>query len=557
MHEFSNTNLIGDQNEDVHLYLKSGTATIKSNARFEMEFKYEGERDSRTKARLGKVKKFNYFLDPEVNFYTSIYLDLKNLANITGVKSLYDFQKVCTKFIVAPGVPIWISLDADVFGKFQIHADSSLNANWNLDSKNIIKTGASYDQESQSFTPMNESAPKYTTFPLNLQGKVNASTKLELYPKIDINFYNTPGPFAEIKPFTEGIYNSTKHELLTPVGSENFVSWNSSINIGLDLKVSKRSIWKSPVKIVMTNNLPSELISGSLYEIRFKVTDLIGLPVFNCPVYIEGDGEFNRYISLTNAEGEVSFNWNIRNVKDIFTFKAGIYDDEQYETETIEKFIPVKLCFGCETDIFEDPRDGKQYKTVVIGEQTWIAENMAYLPYVTDASLISTTEPYHYIYNYRGTEVNEGTLTDEYRNFGVLYNWPAAINACPEGWHLPTDNDWKKLELFLGLPVAQLDRYGWRGINTGDRIKATGTDLWYSPNDRASDMAGFSAIPGGYFSEGSHFTYKGSFGKWWTSTEDDPDDKIAYYRVLHFNSNQIFRGENYMEHGYSVRCVKD
>jgi len=110
---------------------------------------------------------------------------------------------------------------------------------------------------------------------------------------------------------------------------------------------------------------------------------------------------------------------------------------------------------------FKDSRDGKIYKTVTIGEQTWMAENLAYLPRVVGPKTGSNTAPYYYVYGYDGTDVAAAKATKNYQIYGVLYNWPASMNGgassgtnpsdiqgvCPTGWHLcqvmQSGNNWK------------------------------------------------------------------------------------------------------------------
>jgi len=206
---------------------------------------------------------------------------------------------------------------------------------------------------------------------------------------------------------------------------------------------------------------------------------------------------------------------------------------------------------------FLDSRDSTIYPTVIIGDQMWMAKNLTYLPYVTITTDISKIEPYQYVFDYRGTDVNAAKATNNYKELGVLYNYSAAINVCPDGWHLPSDDEWKQLETYLGMASEEVDGTGWRGIDQGSKLKEIGVDHWYEPNNQADNISGFSAIPGGYFSEGSHFTWTGSFGEWWTSTEYTSDTEIAFHRVLHFTSNQVYRQANFIEHGFSVRCLKD
>jgi hypothetical protein len=116
------------------------------------------------------------------------------------------------------------------------------------------------------------------------------------------------------------------------------------------------------------------------------------------------------------------------------------------ETED-EEFIDIIETSGT----FIDSRDNHEYQWVKIGNQIWMAENLAYLPSVNHIKPDSTNLPHYYIYGYDGTNVNEAKSTPNYAVYGVLYDWEAALNASPVGWHLPSDAEWKQLEIDLGI----------------------------------------------------------------------------------------------------------
>ncbi len=113
---------------------------------------------------------------------------------------------------------------------------------------------------------------------------------------------------------------------------------------------------------------------------------------------------------------------------------------------------------------FTDSRDGTHYNAVKIGNQVWMAENLKYLPSVVGPGTGSQTTPYYYVYGYDSTVVADAKATSNYTTYGVLYNWPAAMNeatssssnpsgvqgACPTGWHLPSDAEWTELTDYLG-----------------------------------------------------------------------------------------------------------
>ncbi len=194
-----------------------------------------------------------------------------------------------------------------------------------------------------------------------------------------------------------------------------------------------------------------------------------------------------------------------------------------------------------------DPRDNHTYRTVVIGTQTWMAENLAYLPSVNDASDNSYSDAKYYVNGYDGTilvDAKAHTITsnwirvNSYDIFGVLYNWIAASSACPSGWHLPSDSEWTTLENFVNS-----------SLTVGARLEAN-SDLW--AEGYGTDDWGFSALPGGDYYDSS-FSGAGGSGYWWTATEVDSTQ--ALNRIM--STYRIYRAEVRKKFGHSVRCIQD
>jgi uncharacterized protein (TIGR02145 family) len=210
---------------------------------------------------------------------------------------------------------------------------------------------------------------------------------------------------------------------------------------------------------------------------------------------------------------------------------------------------------------FTDSRDGKEYNWVKIGDQVWMAENLAYLPSVNPAASGSedAAGSYYYVYDYDGVNVADAKATANYTTYGVLYNWTAAMagessstsnpsgiqGVCPTGWHLPSDAEWTELTDYLGgTSVA------------GGKLKETGTTHWDSPNTGATNETGFTALPGGLRYNNGTFFNIGNYGYWWSATEDDAT--IAWYRYMNYNLSNVNRGNSLnKEDGFSVRCVRD
>jgi uncharacterized protein (TIGR02145 family) len=199
--------------------------------------------------------------------------------------------------------------------------------------------------------------------------------------------------------------------------------------------------------------------------------------------------------------------------------------------------------------------DGINYSVVGIGTQVWMAENLAYIPSVNPSSVGSETIPYYYVCGYQGTNVSEAKATSNYQVYGVLYNWPAAINACPSGWHLPSDAEWKTLEMYLGMSQAQADETGWRGTDQGTQLKSTSGWPYY---DICTNTCGFSALPGSFRRSDGSFGYIGYSSDWWSSTEYSEYNTYGVWkRYMYPNYSGVYRLYSGKEGGISVRCLRD
>jgi uncharacterized protein (TIGR02145 family) len=280
---------------------------------------------------------------------------------------------------------------------------------------------------------------------------------------------------------------------------------------------------------------------------------------------ISGDKTFSNIIVANN--GINSNNNNIINVAAPIHSSDAV--NKAYVDQLLARIDAIEDLLGIET--FLDTRDNHDYKKVSIGNQIWMAENLAYLPSVNSKTLMSYTVPYYYVYGYDGTNVDEAKATSNYQNYGVLYNWTAAMaglassnnnpsgvqGVCPSGWHMPSSDEWKELEMFLGMSQSEADKGNWRGTDEGGKLKETGFSHWLSPNTGANDSTGFTALPGGGIGSDSDFHSIGEWAHFWTSTHDinNTDNSIA--RHVSYNEQRVYNNGHWKSLGYSVRCVKD
>jgi uncharacterized protein (TIGR02145 family) len=203
--------------------------------------------------------------------------------------------------------------------------------------------------------------------------------------------------------------------------------------------------------------------------------------------------------------------------------------------------------------------DGNIYDVVQIGTQLWMRENLQTTRYRDGSDIIHVTDTREWI-----NLVN--TSTGAYCNlnndvtkmmFGRYYNYFAVADSrslCPEGWHVPTDNEWKTLELFLGMSQDEIEiENNWRGTDEGGKLKSN--TWWNSPNIGATNESGFTALPGGRRNDSGIFLEAVIYGNWWSATEHDT--YTASDRRLSSDRSTIFRRYELKNYGQSVRCVKD
>ncbi len=214
------------------------------------------------------------------------------------------------------------------------------------------------------------------------------------------------------------------------------------------------------------------------------------------------------------------------------------------------------LTYGTISDI-----EGNVYKTIIIGTQTWMAENLRTTKYTdnTEIDLITDDGKWGNLETpgYCWYENNEHLYADIY---GAYYNWLVVYTSrlCPTGWHVPSDDEWKTLEMNLGMSKEQADAEDSRGISEGAGIKEAGTNNWIPGGSVGTNESGLTGLPGGLrTSFVGAFEDEGLTCNWWTSTGYYPIGGIAYYRSLSYSSSRIGRNLKNIKGGLNVRCIKD
>jgi uncharacterized protein (TIGR02145 family) len=178
---------------------------------------------------------------------------------------------------------------------------------------------------------------------------------------------------------------------------------------------------------------------------------------------------------------------------------------------------------------YEDVRDGKTYKAITIGYQTWMAENM----------------------NYAGQANAElgkcyNSSAPNCARYGRLYDWETANEVCPEGWHLPSREEWTELVFAAGIEAT-----------AGAALKAKSGWESHEFYGKGTDRFGFAALPGGYSTPQGVFSYGGLIGNWWSATAYEADANEAYIRTMAYDESSVNMLRGNKNNLFSVRCVEN
>lgn len=208
--------------------------------------------------------------------------------------------------------------------------------------------------------------------------------------------------------------------------------------------------------------------------------------------------------------------------------------------KTTPVFNP-NVTYGNMTD-----QDGNVYKTVTIGTQTWMAENLRTTKYNNGAAISLVTDGNSWENLTSGAYYNNTANADTIAAFGTLYNWYAVNTGklCPTGWHVPSDAEWTQLTNYLGGESV-----------AGGKLKESGTKHWFSPNTGATNETGFTALPGGKRFVHGPFGFMGLGGYWWSATQASVT--TAWHRYVYFNLGDVYRIGSDKGDGFCVRCLRD
>ncbi|HOS47070.1 MAG TPA: fibrobacter succinogenes major paralogous domain-containing protein [Bacteroidia bacterium] len=202
--------------------------------------------------------------------------------------------------------------------------------------------------------------------------------------------------------------------------------------------------------------------------------------------------------------------------------------------------------------------EGNVYKTVVIGKQVWMQENLRTRTYRNGKPIAKKLSNAQWKANKTGACAVYNNDSIKEQAFGQLYNWYAVANPaglCPVGWHVAKDTDWNKLVAYLDSYADTTELKRIQSEIAGGAMKEVGITHWASPNTGATGTANFLGFSGGNKSPDGKCNDVGAYGYWWTATPSSTNE--AYGRLLSYFNSNIDRFKTSKNVGFSVRCVKN
>lgn len=508
-----------------------------------------------------RLSKFDFDLgDPNMTANFTIK------ATAAGEATIADKTKVLKKWIqpkllFVGGIPVVVTYEIYLIMKYKGSVSGEISSEIAFNASGSYKLASKYNNGVWSGT--NDCTNCNTSLNVGpIQAPVGFSMDFDLFPRFAFKVYAVTGPFAEIglAENISGNVNLTQEDwdfavsawLKSDVGAFVDVFGETLGDFRLGPIDSDKIYYRTPFNL--------ELVSGNNQEgcdglplvdpIVVKVTDEAGLTqsnavvkvavtqgggsVFESTVYSDenglaeidwflGDGEQNELkIDILKADGSV-----VKSITAAASISAscggepncsdGIKNGDETGVDCGGSCVPCG-------DTFTDPRDGQTYDVIEIGAQNWMAENLNF----------ETGNSWCYDYSSANCDV-----------YGRLYDWETAKNVCPEGWHLPTDDEWTTLTDYLGGEEV-----------AGGKMKEAGTAHWESPNTGATNESGFTGLPAGVHSNTVDFYNLGYDEVWWSATEYDAT--YSWMREVKYHYAHITRGYSDKDNrGFSVRCVLD
>ncbi|MEK7720412.1 MAG: fibrobacter succinogenes major paralogous domain-containing protein [Bacteroidota bacterium] len=243
----------------------------------------------------------------------------------------------------------------------------------------------------------------------------------------------------------------------------------------------------------------------------------------------------------TDGSGEGSFSSFVAHLT-----PDAVYYLRAYASNTVGTAYGAERTFSTGKLLVKD-REGNFYHFVTIGSQVWMTENLRSTRFrdSTAIALVDNSTTWSNQVNPGYCWYNDDEMANKNR-YGALYNWYAASSGklCPTGWHVPSDAEWTTLSTFLGGESV-----------AGGKLKETGVLNWKVPNALATNLSGFTALPGGYRTNSGIYSNIGNYGNWWSTTPALTN--VANYRYMYYGNGTVTKSFVNLKYGLSVRCLKN
>ena len=234
--------------------------------------------------------------------------------------------------------------------------------------------------------------------------------------------------------------------------------------------------------------------------------------------------------------------------------RFGILKPNTQDTLRLLSCIKITGCDSVRLGLVKSAKDllrlNCNSSSINIGTQKWMTVNLDVVTYSNGDIIPQVTNATEWAGLSTGAWCYYNNDSSNGAKYGKLYNWYAVNDSrglVPQGWHIPTDAEWTTLSTFLGGDDL-----------AGGKLKEVGTFYWQSPNSKATNESGFSALPGGFRDEFGRFLEVGKTGYWWSATNWYNTSAYAWNRgVSHDGPANLFKGGNDKKDGFSVRCLRD
>ncbi len=466
--------------------------------------------------------------------------------------------------------------------EFAVNLDGHSQYFWKLVATDT--EGAKIESEVASFITMNTlpSKPELSS-PVNEFDQVSLETKIAWAAATDADgdavsytvFYGTSAEINEKYPYKKDFTeteltlsnlrgNTTYYWKVVAFDSEEGKTSSDVFSFSTINTVPTAPVLNTKITELIVDDKLNVVIDWSASVDPDKVKNAEGNLVYEplvYDIYLSTDATIDEADLKQKDVAELSFIAEGLEFETTYFAKVITRDPQSAKAESNVLEFTTKVKPDVIEGTWTDDRDGKEYKTITLKGQTWLAGNLAYIPYVINSDDANKVCSVYGLDITETTTANDLKEHESFAKYGVLYNAYALEDLAPDGWHVATDADWKAISVFAGMSQAEADEMGTQYDYASKFLDPNGD--WFTGAEATNDFF-FNAVPGGYYSKGRFswmppFSYTASrmLAYFWTETKD-LDTDLYIYRALNGMSNSIERKSNkQLVERMSVRLVKD